>query len=98
MIFMGIWYFANIAWLTVMAEKYGKTSTGRQKYKCLDPGCRRQFVYGSTHLVDAETKRFVINFLAQGIAPTKIRKAVPGISLRWIYELGRRMKNDRRNG
>ena len=74
-------------------EKYGKTAAGLQKYRCSLPECRRQFVAGSDHLVDASTKDIVLKLLAQGIPPAKITKIVAGISLRWIYELKRRTEN-----
>lgn len=70
--------------------KYGKTPASLQKYRCLKSGCGRQFVAGSDHLIDPEKKKIVIALLAQGTPPKKIEKAVPGISLRWIYELRRR--------
>ena len=82
-------------------EKYGKTKAGLQKYRCLDPGCRRQFVVGSDHNVADKTKVLVNQLLAENIKPRAIAKALtipdsdtkPPISLRSIYELKRRMKN-----
>jgi transposase-like protein len=71
-------------------ERYGKTSAGLQKYRCLLPDCRRQFVAGSEHLIDADIKNIVLQLLAQQVPPTRIKRAVAGISLRWIYELKRR--------
>ena len=71
-------------------SKYGKTPAGLQKYRCLNQECCRQFVFGSDHLIDAEKKKMVIALLAEGTPPKKIEKAIPGISLRWIYEFRRR--------
>ena len=73
--------------------KYGKTAAGLQKFRCLDPGCRRQFVDGSDHLIDQETRIIAERLLTWGIPPAKVAKALDGkISERWIYELTRRMK------
>lgn len=76
---------------------YGKTKAGLQKYLCRSLTkktadgtlfeCRRQFVGGSTHLIDPEKKRIAQELLAQGVPPKKIRAAVPEISLRRLYEL-----------
>ena len=76
--------------------KYGKTLAGRQKYKCSSPICRHQFVAGSDHLVNPDIKDRVIKLLTANVHPTQIAKAEQGISLRWLYELRRRMKNDQR--
>ncbi len=73
--------------------KYGKTAAGLQKYRCVYPGCRRQFVAGSDHMIDPETKYRVEKLLYADVHPTQIAKAETGISLRWIYELRKRMKN-----
>ena len=75
--------------------RYGKTAAGLQKYRCLDGsgiGCRRQFVAGSDHLIDPDKKKIILALLAQDTPPKKIKAAVPGISLRWIYELKRRAR------
>ena len=86
-------------------EKYGKTKAGLQKYRCLNQDCRRQFVNGSEHRVDEKTKALVKQLLAAGTDPRVINQALrgadedeskPPISLRWIYELRRRMKHDRK--
>ena len=89
----------------VRLEKYGTTKAGLQKYRCLAPECRRQFVAGSDHRVDDKTKSMVKQLLAAGTDPRVILQALrgadedkskPPISLRWIYELRRRMKHDRK--
>ncbi|MGA2332593.1 MAG: hypothetical protein ABSG75_12610 [Syntrophales bacterium] len=73
--------------------KHGKSpGTCRQKYRCLNPGCRRQFVAGSDHLVDPEVKARVIEQLVKGIPPKKIAQDVSHeglsqISMRWVYGL-----------
>lgn len=72
-------------------EKYGKTKAGLQKYRCLNDNCRRQFVAGSAHRIDAEIKKTVIGLLKQGVAPAVIFKSVSGISLRHIRELRRKL-------
>jgi len=74
--------------------RYGKTTANLQKYRCLDEygtGCSRQFVAGSNHLISASTRETVLRLLAENIPPGVIKKAIPGISLRWIYELRRRI-------
>lgn len=71
--------------------KYGKTKAGLQKWRCLVPSCRRQFVAGSDHQVSPETKAVVMGLLRQKVHPKKIHGAVEGISLRWIYQLRRRI-------
>lgn len=85
----------------IRLEKYGLTRAGLQKYRCLDPNCRRQFVAGSDHRVDEKTQALVKQLLAKYIDPRAIAEALipvddkeakPPISLRWIYELRRRMK------
>jgi transposase-like protein len=73
-------------------EKYGRTKAGHQKLRCLETTCGRQFVVGSSHLIAPETKALVERLLLAKIPPPHIKKAVPGISLRWIYELRRRMQ------
>ena len=78
-------------------SRYGKTAAGRQKYRCLNPACRRQFVYGSDHLLDPETKKIVMNLLSAGVEPVQIHRAVPEVSLRWIYELRRRTVHGKQN-
>jgi transposase-like protein len=76
-------------------ERYGKTAAGLQKHRCLVPGCRRQFVGGSDHLIDRGTRAIAENLLLEGISPAKVAKALEGkISARWIYELARRMKQN----
>jgi transposase-like protein len=81
-------------------QKYGTTKSGKQKYRCAVIGCRRQFVPGSDHLINPELKSIIIGMIAADIHPRKIYKSVnpdgeEKISLRWIYKLRRRMKNDR---
>ena len=78
--------------------KYGRTRSGLQKYRCLSQDCPgrgpsggRQWVAGTDHPIDPEKKRIVLGFLAQGTHPRQIAAVVDGISLRWIYELKRRM-------
>jgi len=77
--------------------RYGKTPAGKQKYKCGDPKCRHQFVAGSDHLIDPTVKDRVIKLLSANVRPKQIAKAEEGISLRWIYELRRRMKGAKAN-
>jgi transposase-like protein len=77
---------------------YGHTSAGRQKLRCTAPGCRRQFVAGSNHLVDPKIKVLVEGLLSEDVPPKKIAAAMPPgkISLRWIYSLRGKLKpNDR---
>ena len=70
--------------------KYGTAPNGRQRYRC--HVCRRQFVADSDHRIDRDAHDIVASLLAQGVAPRKIARALPGrISLRWIYELRKRM-------
>lgn len=73
--------------------KWGTGAAGRQKYRCAM--CGRQFVAGSDHLLDPEKKAVVMRLLEADVEPTKIREAIPDISLRWLYELRRRMTRDR---
>jgi transposase-like protein len=86
--------------------RYGKTAAGLQKYRCLEASCRRQFVAGSDYLIDQDVKDLVLRLLAQGVDPPKIHEALnpagaadearKKISLRWIYQLKRKMgPNDR---
>jgi transposase-like protein len=69
---------------------------GRQRYRCID--CRRQFIPGSGRTVSTDVKRLVLRMIETGIKTPKIYAAVNGdgsgkkISLRWIYELKRRME------
>jgi transposase-like protein len=93
-----------------LLAKYGKTGAGKQKFKCLDPSCRRQFVAGSKYLIDEKTKATIMELLAAGVHPKQIAAAYtkgrrqaespvdsPGsghISKRWIYELRRRMRRN----
>jgi transposase-like protein len=72
-------------------EKYGRTSAGRQKLRCLDADCRRQFVVGSTRMIHPQTRALVERSIKAKIPPPQIKEVVSGISLRWIYELRRRM-------
>jgi IS30 family transposase len=83
--------------------KNGKSpGTCRQKYLCLNPGCRRQFTAGSNHLIDPKIKTLIIEQLARGMAPIKIvqylsyggKDGRSQISIRWIYELRRKMKQE----
>jgi transposase-like protein len=74
--------------------KNGKTPDGLQKFVCLDgrgAGCDRQFTPGSDHMVAPLIKHIVKNLLEEKIKPSMIHRAVPGISIRWIYETRRRM-------
>lgn len=72
-------------------QRFGTTSAGKQKYRCKD--CLRQFVAGSDHLVKQATKDKVMMLLADGVAPAIIHKTFfDEISLRWIFELKRKMK------
>ena len=73
--------------------RYGVTPAGKQKYRCLE--CRRQFVAGSDHLLDPEKKAVVMRLLEAGVEPARIREAIPEISLRWLYELRKRLRRDR---
>ena len=75
-------------------RKYGKTRAGRQKYRCSNPGCRRQFVAGSDHLLDPKVKDRVEKLLSAGEHPVRISQAEAGVSLRWIYELRRKKYPD----
>ena len=75
-------------------QRYGKTSAGLQKYRCLDEhgtGCRRQFVSGSDHLIDPEKKKAILALLRQMISPKTIAAVYPEVSKRWIYELKKRI-------
>ncbi len=65
--------------------KWGLGASGRQKYRCAL--CRRQFVAGSDHFLEPETKAIVTRLLLAGVAPKQVKEAVPNISLRWIYYL-----------
>ena len=77
----------------LLFEKYGKTKAGKQKLRCLEPTCRRQFTLGSDHLLDPEKKKSIETLLANGIAPKKIKEAFPkDVSLRWLFELRRKIK------
>jgi transposase-like protein len=77
----------------VKVQKYGRTKTGVQKYRCLNLGCRRQFVGASDRPVDPDTKDKIIKLLSENVHPKIIHKTFSdSISLRWIYELRRRMK------
>lgn len=69
-------------------ERYGKTKAGKQKFRCLEPFCRRQFVLGGDdRSIDQATLETVLKLLAQNVKPRVIKTAVPGISLRSIYKL-----------
>ena len=85
---------------SVYLTRYGKTQAGRQKYRCLEVDCQRQFVAGSHHLVDKEVKARVEKALAAGVNPGQIAQVETGISLRWIYKLQRKMRTNaaERNG
>jgi transposase-like protein len=86
-------------------QKYGKNGAGAQRYRCLQEDCRRQFVPGSDHLIDPEIKALVLRMINAEVHPRKIYIAVnpdgedkeEKISLRWIYKLMRRIKNDQLN-
>lgn len=70
--------------------RYGKATSGRQKYKCRN--CGRQFVPDpGNRRIDEETKRVVLQLLSEGVAPAKIKSAYPGVSLRWIYTQKKRL-------
>jgi transposase-like protein len=82
--------------------KYGTTQAEKQKYKCVS--CRRQFVSGSEHLIKPEIREQVQRLILADIHPKKIfqiinmsipEKGQPKISLRSIYKLTRKAKNDR---
>lgn len=81
----------------IKLSRYGKTAAGRQKYRCLNPACRRQFVPFSDHFLDPETKKIVLSLLSAGVEPVQIHRAVPEVSLRWIYELRRRAVHGKHN-
>lgn len=70
--------------------RFGKTKAGKQKLRCLD--CGRQFVEGSDHLIDPETREIMTGLQLAGVKPSQIAKAVPRISLRWIYNLRKQVK------
>jgi transposase-like protein len=72
--------------------KYGRTKAGLQKYRCRRELCGRQFVAGSTHLLDPKVKTMVMNLIAAGLSTKYISTAVPGLSRRWIRELKRRKR------
>ncbi len=75
--------------------KYGRTRAGLQKYRCMDPDCRRQFVAGSKHMLSPKIKDLVIQKLSAGIHPTVIIKEIgPEVSLRWVYALRRKMRKE----
>jgi len=75
-------------------QKYGKTKSGAQKYRCLILGCRRQFVANSDRPVNPDTKEKIIKLLSENVQPKIIYKTFSeSVSLRWIYELRQRMKN-----
>ena len=78
--------------------KYGRTAAGLQKYRCIDAKCRRQFVFGSRHLIDSRTKAIAMNMIDAGIPPGKIAESVPEISRSWINQLRRRKIKDDRLG
>lgn len=90
-------------------QKYGKTPSGDQRYRCMKQGCRRQFVQGADHLVTPEIKALVLGMIDAGIHSRKIYQSVnsasaflddnkKNISLRWIQKLRRKVLNDRNNG
>ena len=75
--------------------KNGRTTAGLQRFKCLDgldKGCHRQFVTGSDHTVNPGIKSIVMKLLAEKVKSGTIHRSVPGISLRWICELKRRIR------
>lgn len=67
-------------------QKYGKTKAGRQKYRCLNPECRHQFVGESIHRINPEKKRMAVSLLTDNVSPAAISRAT-GISIRWLNEL-----------
>ena len=70
--------------------RFGKAASGRQKYNCRD--CGRQFVPDpGNRRIDEETKRVVLQLLAEGVPPAKIKSAYPDVSLRWIYTQRKRL-------
>lgn len=79
-------------------QKFGKSTSGAQRYRCTVEGCRRQFVPGGDHLIDPEIKSMVLRMIAADVHPRKIYQSINGdgkekISLRWIYELRRKVAN-----
>lgn len=72
-------------------QRYGKTAAGLQKYRCLESGCGRQFVAGSDHLIDPEKKKIIDALLAIDTPLKKVKVAFPEVSLRWLYELRRKV-------
>jgi transposase-like protein len=72
-------------------QRFGTTASGKQKYRCKD--CLRQFVAEPDHLIGQATKDKIIKLLADGVHPATIYKTFGDeISLRWIFELKRKMK------
>jgi hypothetical protein len=58
-------------------------------------------VAGSEHRVDEDTIALVRRMLGTGIDPVKIKAALGDekkISLRWIYQLARKLKNAKHSG
>jgi transposase-like protein len=83
-------------------QKYGKTPSGVQRYRCVADGCLRQFIPGSDHLIEPEVKALVLRMIDADVHPKKIYQSVNGdgpekISLRWIQILRRKVLNDRRH-
>lgn len=78
----------------VNLQKYGTTKAGRQKYRCQCEGCRHQFVAGSDHRINADTKEKIMKLLSANVDPKIIHSTYSeSVSLRWIYSLKRKMKN-----
>ena len=76
----------------VNLQNYGSTKAGLKKYRC--KLCGRQFVAGSDHRINSDTKEKVIKLLSENVHPKTIHKTFSEeISLRWIYSLKRKLKN-----
>ena len=77
-------------------QRYGRTKSGLQKYRCMAPECRRQFIVGSNHSIDPGDKTLVMKMLGEGISPKQIYATMSDgdtkkISLRWIQALKKRL-------
>jgi len=69
--------------------KHGQAASGKQKYRC--PACPCQFVVNPKRVIDDKTRRVVTAFLIEGVKPSIIARAIPEVSLRWIYTLKKRL-------
>jgi transposase-like protein len=75
-------------------QKYGTTKAGLQKYRCKRESCGHQFVFGSDHRIDSETKEKIIKLLSADVDPKIIHATYSeSVSLRWIYSLKRKLKD-----